>query len=254
MKFSIITPTHKRPKELKRAVESLLNQDYPNWEMIIINDSPNFNYTEIDNGDIMRDKRIRYFKNKENMGVNFSRNFALDNISLDSDYIIFLDDDDWLNQQCLSEAINTVKQNPAHGWYVSNRAIFNDNKPITINVVNKKEINYLKDYLIFKKFKGDATHVISTKYKNIRFSKKVKQAEEWMYFVQLSNNFFYYDFNSTFSDGYDYEGVSRMYKNKIEKLKNTVKLYQELFKLKKFNFYIWFIYLPLRVGAIFLKN
>ena len=40
MKFSIITPTYKRADKLSRAVNSLRNQTYTDWEMIIVNDSP----------------------------------------------------------------------------------------------------------------------------------------------------------------------------------------------------------------------
>lgn len=253
MKFSIITPTHQRPKELERAINSVLGQDYNNFEFIIVNDSPDFDYSELENMEILKDRRIKYFKNEKNMGVNFSRNFALDNVSEDSDYIIFLDDDDWLNEKCLSEAVKIIKENPNYSWYVSNKADFRSNESITKNNTNKKEINYLKDYLIFKKFKGDATHIVSMKYKNIRFSKKVKQAEEWFYFIQLSDEFFYYNFNSTIIGGYDDKGLSKTYKNKLEKLKNTIKLYSELFSLKIFNPWVWFIYLPLRVGAIIFK-
>lgn len=253
MKFSIITPTYKRPKELVRAVQSVLDQNYPDFEMVIVNDSPDFDYSEFENGEGIKDNRIRYFKNEKNMGVNFTRNFALDKVSEDSDYIIFLDDDDWLNENCLSEAVKIIKENPNYSWYVSNRADFKTNESITKNNTNKKEINYLKDYLIFKKFKGDATHIISTKYKDIRFSKKVKQAEEWVYFSQIPEKFYYYNFNSTISIGYGNQGITNTYKNKKEKLKNTYHLYKELFKLKNFNLYIWLIYLPLRIGAILLK-
>lgn len=43
-------------------------------------------------------------------------------------------------------------------------------------------------------------------------------------------------------------------KNKIEKLKNTYKLFCELLKLKKIDPLVWFLYLPLRIGAILLKH
>lgn len=250
MKFSIITPTHKRPIELKRAIESALNQTYTNWEMIIVNDSPDFDYSSIENSDILKDERIKYFKNKENKGLNYSRNVALDNISENSDYITFLDDDDWLNSECLNKAVEIIKEKPNFNWYVSNH-IFNGGG--TLNTSNKHILNYVRDYLILKKLKGDATHIISTKYKNLRFSKKVKQAEEWMYFAQIPEKFYYYNFNSKISEGYLEQGISKIYKNKKEKLKNTYHLYKELFKLKNFNLYIWLIYLPLRIGAILLR-
>lgn len=253
MKFSIITPTYKRPKELIRAVQSVLDQNYSDFEMIIVNDSPDFDYSEFENGEGIKDNRIRYFKNKKNMGVNFTRNFAIKNISQNSDYILLLDDDDWLNENCLYEAKRNIKENPKYSWYVSNRYNFNKNKSITNNKVDKKEITYLTDYLILKKFKGDATHIISTKYKNVKFSKKVKQAEEWLYCTQLSKKFLYYDYDSTFSEGYENQGITKTYKNKIERLRNTYKLFSELFELKKFNFLLWFVYLPLRIGSIILK-
>lgn len=255
MKFSIITPTYKRPKELIRAVNSVINQEGNiDWEMIIVNDSPDHDYSEFENGGFIKNNKIKYLKNTENKGVNFSRNFALDKLNTKTDYIIFLDDDDWLNKKCLSEAIKNIKENPDYFWYVSNRYDLNKKISITANLIRRNEINYLKDYLIFKRFKGDATHIISTKYRNVRFSQKVTQAEEWIYYVQLSRSFLYYNFDSTFSDGYENKGITKNYKNKIEKLKNTYKLFCELLKLKKFDPLVWFLYLPLRIGAILLKN
>lgn len=253
MKFSIITPTYKRPVELKRAVESILFQDYLNWELIIVNDSPDYDYSSIENSDILKKNSIKYFKNKENKGVNYSRNYALDNISENSDYFLFLDDDDWLNSQCLSEAVKVIEKNNNYDWFVSNRYDIQNNKSLTKNNLKKYKINYLKEYLIFKKFTGDATHIISTKYKNKQFSKKVKNAEEWIFFVQLSKYFLYYAFNSTFTNSYLDFGMTNYYnKNRKLRLRNTWQLFKESFKYKVFSFWV-LIYFILRLGAIILK-
>ena len=40
MRFSIITPTYKRADTLRRAISSLLSQTHTDWEMVVINDSP----------------------------------------------------------------------------------------------------------------------------------------------------------------------------------------------------------------------
>lgn len=252
MKFSIILPTYKRPQELIRAVKSVLNQSYDNWEIIIINDSPEVDYTEFENSEYLKNIKIKYFKNKENRGNNFCKNFALENISQESDYILFLDDDDWINNNCLLEARNIIQKNKDFSWFVSNRYNVNQNKSLTINKLKTNKINYLKDYLIGKKFTGDATHIISTKYINKKFSKSVKNAEEWIYFTQLSKYFLYYDFNSTFSEGYSKTGITKNYKNKVENLKNTYKLFKENLKYRLFSFWI-LIYFILRIGAILFK-
>ena len=58
MKFSLITPTHKREKELARAILSVFSQDHREWEMIIINDSPEVPYSFLSE---IQDTRIRSF-------------------------------------------------------------------------------------------------------------------------------------------------------------------------------------------------
>ena len=58
MKFTIITPTYNRPDELARAVESVLGQTYQDFQMVIINDSPDYDYTSFENKYISNDKII----------------------------------------------------------------------------------------------------------------------------------------------------------------------------------------------------
>lgn len=253
MKFSIIITAYKKIRRLERAIKSVLAQDYSNWELLIINDSPDFDFSEIENSILLKDKRIKYFKNKENFGNNYSKNFALDKISNDSDYILYLDDDDWLNFGCLKKAVDVITKHPEFNWYVSNRS-FEDGVRITKNKYNKIFINYVIDCLILKRFTGDATHIISSKHKKIRYSTKVRLTEEWFYFSMIPEKFFYYDFNSTYQDEHTNSNMTVFYnKNKKERLKNTYRLYRELFELKNFNFFIWFLYLPLRIGSIIFK-
>jgi len=253
MKFSIIITAYKKIKRLERAIESVVSQDYQNWELLIVNDSPDFDFSKIENSKLLQDKRIKYFKNKKNFGNNYSKNFALDKISDDSDYILYLDDDDWLNGGCLRKAVDVITSNHGFNWYVSNRS-FKDNIKITRSKYNKVLINYVIDSLILKRFIGDATHIVSTKYKKIKYSTKVKLTEEWFYFSQIPEKFFYYDFNSTYQDEHTNSNMTVFYnKNKKERLKNTYKLYRELLELRYFNFFIWFLYLPLRIGSILLK-
>lgn len=103
MKFAIITPTFNRYELLKKAIKLVLSQDYENFEMIIIDDSTNSETFENIYKDFS-DNRIKYFKNDKNRGVNHSRNRALQNMSKDVDFLVFLDDDDILTHGCLCEA------------------------------------------------------------------------------------------------------------------------------------------------------
>ncbi|WP_303849705.1 glycosyltransferase [Seleniivibrio woodruffii] len=89
LKISVITPTFNRRGLLKRAVESVLSQTYPNFEHIIVNDGGE-SAKDIIEG--FADSRLKYYDSKKNLGRSGSRNFALERAT--GDIICYLDDDD----------------------------------------------------------------------------------------------------------------------------------------------------------------
>ena len=104
---SVIIPVYNRKNLLKRAIDSVLNQKYKKFELIIIND---FSEENID-GLIKKykDHRIRFFKNNKNMGVSYSRNIGIKNANYD--LIALLDsDDEWLPLKLIKQ-IDYIKKN-----------------------------------------------------------------------------------------------------------------------------------------------
>jgi glycosyltransferase involved in cell wall biosynthesis len=203
MRFSIITPTYKRPELLKRAVDSVLAQTHTDWELIIINDSPQ-EESYHDFAAHINDSRIHYHPNRTNSGVNFSRNQALEKISAQSDWVIFLDDDDYFAPDTLATFKELIEDNPHRGWFITNRALANGT-PITDIKKSDRTYSYAFDYLILKRCMGDATHCIKTDLLHgIRFSKHIKNGEEWIFYYELGlrEKMFYHDHNSTITDGY----------------------------------------------------
>ncbi len=84
---SIIIPYFNRIKYVNNAINSILNQTYRNWEIILIDDSSN------EEGVIQsQDKRIHYFRNRTNLGPGASRQKGLELSS--GEMICFLDSDD----------------------------------------------------------------------------------------------------------------------------------------------------------------
>jgi glycosyltransferase involved in cell wall biosynthesis len=253
--FSIITPTYRRRENLERALASVLAQTYPHWEMIIINDSPDdASYKTF----TVNDSRVRYYVNERNRGVNFSRNFGLDAVSADSTWVVFLDDDDYFAPDTLITLRNLSLANPTKKWLVTNRALKNGT-PLTKFPSSDMSYAYMWSYLISKKLKGDATHCIETKlitHNKIRFSSKVKQAEEWFFFYQvgLHSKMFYHDHNSTISDGYDTQGGLNFRKRTIRETYLTiVKLLHEAVEKKKTTT-LFFVYILLRLIKNILTN
>ncbi len=229
MKFSIITPTHKRPEQLSRCVNSVLSQTSFGFqvEMIIINDSPDCDYSLFENDkDIIKaitEEKIIYIKNKENKGKNYSCNLALTKVT--GNYVIFLDDDDWLASKALSEIYTSLSSYKLMiKWLVTNR-VYDSGKVITTNNKGSSLINYFWDCMIFKRFYGDATHIVeSNMAKQAHFNKKIKNGKEWYYFAQLCPTFIYRNLNTTITSGYQDLGLTQNLKhqNKFNKIKETI--------------------------------
>ena len=104
--FSIIIPTHNRFEMLQKAINSVLSQTYPNYELIVIDDGSTDDTYII--CDIFADK-VKYIK-QENLGVSAARNKGIEIASYD--YVAFLDSDDlWLPEK-LQEHVNFIQENP----------------------------------------------------------------------------------------------------------------------------------------------
>jgi glycosyltransferase involved in cell wall biosynthesis len=92
---SIITPSYNSSKYIEETIVSVLNQTYPYWEMIIIDDGSHDDTKEIIASYARQDERIKILFNNSNIGAAKSRNRGIENAN--GDYIAFLDSDDlWL--------------------------------------------------------------------------------------------------------------------------------------------------------------
>ncbi|MBI4709168.1 MAG: glycosyltransferase family 2 protein [Candidatus Portnoybacteria bacterium] len=95
-KVSIVIPTHNRPELLKEAVESVLNQTYQDFEIIIVDDGLEKRGDEI--LPLFNDARIFYIKHNEEKGGAAARNTGIGEAK--GEFIAFLDDDDeWLQDK-----------------------------------------------------------------------------------------------------------------------------------------------------------
>ena len=104
MKFGIIIPTYNRARVLPRAIRSVLDQDYPDWALYVVNDGSG-DETESVVRPFLSDSRIRYLSSSVNRGRLHSLNLALDRVETEGiDWFTWMDDDDRLTENCLSVA------------------------------------------------------------------------------------------------------------------------------------------------------
>ena len=95
--ISVIMPTHNRAHLLPTAIASVLEQTYPNLEIVVVDDGSTDDTASV--LDQLTDPRVRLVTNRTNLGEAASRNLGLDNAH--GDIVCFLDDDntfhrDWL--------------------------------------------------------------------------------------------------------------------------------------------------------------
>ncbi len=92
---SIITPLYNSEKFLPYTIESVINQTYKNWELLIVDDMSTDNSLQIAMQYAQCDSRIKVIQLKENSGPAIARNVAIE--AAKGKYIAFLDSDDlWL--------------------------------------------------------------------------------------------------------------------------------------------------------------
>lgn len=99
-KVSIIVPVYRAEKYVSKCIDSILNQSYPNWELILVDDGSPDNSGSICDQYAAKDNRIRVF-HKENGGVSSARNLGLDIAT--GEWIGFVDADDWLETETLND-------------------------------------------------------------------------------------------------------------------------------------------------------
>ncbi|MFA5309347.1 MAG: glycosyltransferase [Dehalococcoidales bacterium] len=121
-RVSVILPTYNRALYVGEAIQSVLDQTYKNFELIVVDDGSTDNTREVVNS--YKDPRVRYLY-KENGGVSSARNTGIK--ASDRDFIAFLDSDDlWLPEN-LEVKIKLLDAHPEAGLVCSD-AYFLDNK------------------------------------------------------------------------------------------------------------------------------
>ncbi len=103
---SIIMPTYNRSDLLPRAIASVLNQTYENWELLIIDDNSTDDTINLVSKFKQKDVRIKYIKNSRAKGPSGGRNVGL--INARGTYFAFLDSDDEWTSIHLSQCINAL--------------------------------------------------------------------------------------------------------------------------------------------------
>lgn len=104
-KVSVIIPVYNAETYIRQCIESVLNQTYNHFEIILINDGSTDNSLSIIKEYSTKDSRVKVLS-IENSGVSVARNIGIDTAT--GDYITFVDSDDWVEPDMLKYAVENI--------------------------------------------------------------------------------------------------------------------------------------------------
>lgn len=103
---------------IEEAIQSVLEQDFSNWELIIVDDASIDTTYYIAQSYAKLDKRIKLFRNYKNIGDYHNRNLAA-SYSLGT-FLVYIDSDDRLSENILSYLFKIIEENPSCNFGISN--------------------------------------------------------------------------------------------------------------------------------------
>ena len=234
-KISIIVPVYNVEKYLGKCIESILNQTFRDFELILVDDGSTDSSGKICDEYSLKDSRIKVI-HKENGGLSSARNTGLDIAK--GEYIGFVDSDDWIEMDMYEILYKLIKTSGKDMANIGFSAIYEDriekwtdNKKIILNreesLIELLKHRYFGNYIW--------ANLYSKKiFKNIRFTEKIK-FEDIDIMYKLLNN----------SNGIVSQGISKY--NYIQRKDSTIdeffsKKYMEDFNIQKIYFSreIWF--------------
>ena len=154
--ISIIMPFYNDKKYIRQAVSSVLNQTFPCFELLIIDDGSKDKESLEELEKVAKlDERIKVF-HKENEGVSATRDYGAKRAAKDSKYLVFLDSDDLLNETFLETCYWTLETNPKATWAYTDSVGFEGQEYIWNKCFNCNKMKKENDLVITAVIKKDA--------------------------------------------------------------------------------------------------
>lgn len=111
MKISVIITAWNVEDYIRQAIESCVNSDYRDLEIIVIDDCSTDGSLKIIDEFRVKDERVQVIQNEINCGAGMSRSIGVENAT--GEYVIFLDGDDWLNPDFIKSLVEEAEKTDA---------------------------------------------------------------------------------------------------------------------------------------------
>lgn len=180
-KVSIIIPTYNREKTIETAVRSVLNQNYDNIEVIVVDDGSTDRTIEI--LESLHSDKLIILKNDKNRGACYSRNRGIEVSS--GDYIAFQDSDDIWVPNKLETCISVLEKGECD--FVFHQVICKNVKGEPITPIY--DFNNSKDKLLHVLIKGcgNTQSMIGKRecFESVKFDESLPRSQDWELMIRI---------------------------------------------------------------------
>lgn len=247
---SVIIPTYNSVQYICRAIESVLNQTYKDFEIIVVDDGSTDNTKGIMSKVFLEDKRVKYFYQNNSGKPSIAKNRGIKLAS--GKYISFLDADDTINKHKLGKMVRILDENENINFVFADcRLLAKNGKVLAISrlkyvnnnilsEIHESDIDICNNFKVYKNdsifnllakgsfIHGNSVLIRKSCIENVGlFDTSLKVAEDWEFFIRASKGQ-----NIAFID----EVLSDYYKMPNSVTKNYRRYYLdslEMIKIKK---------------------
>jgi teichuronic acid biosynthesis glycosyltransferase TuaG len=185
---TIITPTYNSSKYIGATIESVLNQTYTNWELLITDDCSTDNTIKIVESYVKNDNRIKLFKLATNSGAAIARNNSI--AMSKGRFIAFLDSDDLWKKNKLETQLEFMTKNNLSFCFTGYEIINHKGIPLNIMVDSSQHgfFNY-SDMLKKKATLGCCTVMLRKKsFKGLLEMPNIRTGQDYAFWLKLLKN------------------------------------------------------------------
>lgn len=188
--FSILIPTYNRATLLQRAINSVLNQTFKDYEIIIVNDGST---KELDAYSEIKEKYKTYsnifFIDKENGGPSSTRNIGIQNAQ--GEFICFLDDDDYYLENHLMELHELISANKqVTGLYRTFSYFLEKDTKLTPQIFTERnKIEHPVSYILHKLIIPVNICINKSVFNEYRFNQTLRVAEDYELWVRILSKY-----------------------------------------------------------------
>ena len=242
--ISVIMPCYNGEKFIGEAIESVINQTYKNWELIIVDDDSTDKSEEIVKQYLL-DNRIQYIQHKKNKGIPSARNTGIKKSN--GEFIALLDDDDmWIPSKLAIQLEEFQKSKDVFGLVFGNIRVINSGgciiheaESLKINLENLSKEDVIRNLFLYNfissitaMFKSECITEVGGFNEEITWG-----GDDYDLWLRLANRFKFAYINKVLGikrvHNDNYSQTERMIKGEIQLINSIVKKYTFLNKYKQ---------------------